>query len=116
MKYQALNGWTKGSILEAIAKGNLGARSIAGIRCAYRGDGGNKCAIGVFIPDEVYSEDCEQQTVDYLLEQYPGLRAYMPLEVDALLSLQAIHDHAVMGSKELDPRPVLLDWIKKNVA
>jgi len=115
LKYQALNGWTKETILLAIAKGNLGVRSIADSRCAYRGGGGNKCAVGVFIPDEVYSKDCECQTIDYLLEQYPGLHSYMPLEVDALLSLQAIHDHAVVGSKELDPRPVLLDWVKKNV-
>jgi hypothetical protein len=36
-----------------------GPDSPAGGRCAYRGDGGTKCAAGWLIPDDVYSPDME---------------------------------------------------------
>jgi len=36
-----------------------GKRSTQGTSCAYRGDGGLKCAIGCLIPDERYSRDLE---------------------------------------------------------
>lgn len=32
-------------------------------RCMYRGEGGTRCAIGHLIPDELYSEELEGQTV-----------------------------------------------------
>jgi hypothetical protein len=116
-KYQALNGWTKQTIWLAIAKGNLGEQSISLTggpnACAYRGDGGNKCSIGVFIPDDVYDPCCEGASVKEVLEDYPGLTAYMPLPVRALTQLQDVHDSC---DPHLDPRIRLLIWVEDHVA
>lgn len=41
-----------------------GKKSVGHIGCAYRGDDGMKCAIGIFIPDSKYDYDMENNTVD----------------------------------------------------
>lgn len=41
-----------------------GKKSVGHIGCAYRGDDGMKCAIGIFIPDSKYDYSMEDNTVD----------------------------------------------------
>lgn len=41
--------------------------------CAYRGDGGLKCAVGVLIPDEKYSIDMETISAYALCERFPEI-------------------------------------------
>ena len=76
-------------------------------RCAYRGEGGNCCAIGALIPDELYhplmdgeGAEVKQSTdVRYLLNKFPEVAAILkPDDMeyisgrDFLIELQAIHD------------------------
>ena len=37
------------------------------LRCAYRGDGGSKCAVGHILPDEVYNEVFEGEGVGWVI-------------------------------------------------
>lgn len=65
------------------------------IQCAYRGDNGKRCVVGIFIPNEKYSEELEGLTID--AEQV--LRA-IPFTVtkqikELLSTLQSIHDNSV---------------------
>ena len=69
--------------------------SIPGIDCAYRGEHGRKCAIGVLIPDEVYSPEMEGRTVGLLSIVYPNIELKY-LEIEGTIrfanKLQQIHD------------------------
>lgn len=73
--------------------------------CKYRGPDGTKCAIGVLIPDELYSPDMEGRGIRRLA-QYTDLRAYLNM-LDAatdnlLYDLQTVHDGFAV-----------LDWPKR---
>lgn len=113
--YKTINGWTIARIVETIQTDMSNKPSHAdhadgaGI-CAYRGANGNKCAIGVFIPDSEYKETMERIGVYNLLKLFPNLQDYMPLPLDALAALQDIHDAGI-----LDRRPNLIAWVKANV-
>jgi len=64
------------------------------ITCAYRGDGGRKCAIGFLIPDERYSPNIEGKGVIELVDNvYPDL---IPTDGEEafLRRLQECHDTA----------------------
>jgi hypothetical protein len=113
--YQPLNGWTKTTILRAIREGMQDRPSYDSQMgtCAYRAPDGSRCAVGVFIPDDLYAASCEHKGVDKLLEVYPGLEASMPLALGALRTMQGIHDMACSAS---DPRPELIAWVQTNVA
>lgn len=52
--------------------------------CAYRGEGGTKCAIGAVIPDHLYNEKMESRTFATLLIDFPELKPYLyPLTANA---------------------------------
>jgi len=64
--------------------------------CAYRGRGGERCAIGMLIPDDLYSPDMEGQNVYSLLEMDLFMdivwEPVNSLIFDVLKDLQVIHD------------------------
>lgn len=106
-----INGWTKSKMIETIKARNIGKQSRDKVSCLYRGPEGNRCAVGCFIPDELYYTGMEHRSVDTLLRTEPGLLPHMPLPTDAMLRLQVIHD----SERWADPRPALIDWIKQHV-
>lgn len=119
--YKPINGFTKAKIIETIQTRMLDHRSIVKDKsghflCAYRAGDGNRCAIGVFIPDG-HNGEMHNGRVDNLLTKYPDLRQNMPLEDDALDRLQLIHDKYYTPNDNLagDPRPDLIEWINENV-
>lgn len=62
--------------------------------CAYRGEKGRKCAIGVLVSDEEYSPELENngvRTLDLDDTLPPSLRGFA---IEFLEALQAIHDDA----------------------
>jgi hypothetical protein len=64
--------------------------------CMYRGDNGLKCAIGILIPDEEYTENMEGNGVVRLTSKY-GITDH----VDMLSCLQSLHDeHDVSNWQE----------------
>lgn len=114
-RYKPINGWTKPEILKALELGNQGISRQGNYSCAYRGLNGNKCPVGVFIPDDVYHASCEGEDVGYLLDRFPGLSVFMPLPLEALTSLQAVHDLANHPHSDFYTKAKLLSWVERNV-
>jgi hypothetical protein len=78
--------------------------------CAYRGDGGLKCAIGALIPDEIYKNSFEGQTLAYLLTDNSGLEELFDgVDTQLLFDLQNVHDGSNSRRWELALRRVGLD-------
>ena len=69
------------------------ARSVMGgySTCAYRGEDGLKCAIGVLIPDEDYREDMERKGAENLLAKGACLH-HLAAHHRLISKLQGIHD------------------------
>lgn len=91
-----INGWTKEKVMEHI-RNNFKGKSIAedGIMCLYRGLNSKKCAVGMFIPDEVYINEMDDCGVCSLLfNRFPFLNQIMPLNVTYMYELQKRHDNA----------------------
>lgn len=113
---KTINGWTKARMIEAIQTRMMDHRSVrlddAGnpIGCRYKAPDGNRCAVGVFIPDNHPAEN-HGGAVGHILDKYVDLRELMPLPADSLYILQGIHDCCRRG----DPRPLLINWINENV-
>lgn len=68
--------------------------------CAYRGENGMKCAVGVLIPDDMYDPDMDKfggdgTSIDCILHKYPDKVPEWFHENSVFLeSLQDIHDSA----------------------
>lgn len=116
--YEPINGWTKSQIIEALKRGNNGTRSVEegadelNFQCLYRGPGGNKCGVGVFIPDDVYDQKIETLSAGSVLQNFPGLKDFMPLIASGMDRLQEVHDRCQHGK---DPRPLMIQWVEVNV-
>jgi len=61
--------------------------------CVYRTSGGNRCALGVLIPDEVYEKEFEGIGVVAL-----PLKFRHPETFDLMHHVQSLHDHGSMCS------------------
>ena len=82
-----------------------GARSTlqdAIIDCAYHGEGGTKCAVGILIPDDMYNDLMEGCDVLDLVRKFPQACSVGGIDqhVDLLLDLQKLHDAAPVWSWE----------------
>ena len=64
--------------------------------CAYRGEGGLKCAIGALIPDDQYDPKMENWEVGIILTESfcPPILKSQDLKEDFLQDMQGIHDAA----------------------
>jgi len=60
--------------------------------CQYRNTSGNRCFIGVLIPDELYNEEMESLRVEKLIGQYESLRPYLGDDITFLAWIQKLHD------------------------
>lgn len=60
--------------------------------CAYRGDGGCMCAIGVFIPDRMYEQRMEGKVVGQLFSLYASELAPLFPNATLMRRLQRTHD------------------------
>jgi len=71
------------------------SRDPIGMVCAYRGGNGTKCAIGILIPDDIYSRDMEGMSFHKLCQRYDVV-ADLP-EIQAIKQvgevLQQLHDN-----------------------
>ncbi len=120
--YKPINGWTKESIIDHIIY-NFKGKSVVvhssaiypdtGVEsCKYRGPNGKKCAVGMFIPDELYHPNIEGSCIrSTKLININLLKSNFPLHIDAMEDLQEIHDVSDPDCTLTD----LIDWVDKNV-
>jgi hypothetical protein len=80
-----------------VTQGKQSTKLIAGIPvpiCAYRGADGTSCAAGCLIPDEIYSEDMENESVTFMISNRENLPEFFATENHILSELQLIHDNS----------------------
>lgn len=73
-------------------------QTMQGASCALRGDNGAKCAVGLFIPDDVYRAAHERLPLDTLIDAgvIPDCRED---DCDLLGALREAHDKCAYGDR-----------------
>lgn len=71
--------------------------------CAYRGDNGRKCAIGLLIPDNIYDKSIEGTPIDALTDSWHS-RIDRPSGISTrqLFQIQSAHDSRAVPGQEWD--------------
>jgi hypothetical protein len=87
------NGWTKRRVMSAIKRLNDGICLNKSSSCSYRNDDGNRCFIGVFIPDSLYDKGMEGLAA-YSLFRIKNIAKSMPFNQEDATYFQSIHDCA----------------------
>ena len=71
-----------------------GCKSIGPHGCAYRGEGGKKCAIGALIPDDLYNRSFEGNRIFPLVREHVEIGVLLEdVSLTMLDELQIVHDH-----------------------
>lgn len=92
-KFKIKEGFTKAGIIAQVVSRNNGTRCVVGHSCKYRGvNEDNACFMGAFIPDEDYERGFEGDNAETLLRRVPSLKKFMPLDIEGMGELQAVHD------------------------
>ena len=103
---KTLNGMTNQQIFDASVSALLtqGSKSWGVERggCAYRGDGGTKCAIGILMDDDVYDPLYDDKdiggSVHKMYIEFPRFKTFVGgVDLTFLSCLQDIHDDAGTG-------------------
>jgi len=101
--------YTKQEAFDTVAKHlfEQGRASKRGVYCAYRGEGGTKCAVGVLIPDELYDEEMDNTAYSNPTGIFTVVRKFPELKrifgrgkasiIPMLGDLQYLHDSAEWG-------------------
>lgn len=85
------------------------------INCAYRGDDNTRCAIGVFISDDVYSPVMERKDVRQLASLFPSIADMLGPHLDLADELQIIHDDLAIYRDDqttIDPHRLAVAFIE----
>jgi len=71
------------------------SRDPFGSECAYRGRNGTKCAIGILIPDDIYSPNMEGMSFLMLCQRYDVVAALPEIQAIKQVGevLQQLHDN-----------------------
>jgi hypothetical protein len=85
--------------------------------CRYRAADGTKCAVGVLIPDELYVESMEGQSLSGLImnarkQGLPELPSWMEENASLLMDLQGAHDSDFYWESTKKMRKRLFDIAK----
>jgi len=113
--HKCVNGWTKEKMLKVINDREHDGPSMVSGQCAYHASDGNKCGVGLFIPDG--HEGCFfHGYFDDLITEYPDLQDLMPL-ASGMFELQKTHDLETTSIKHHggNAKAAMIDWVKKNV-
>lgn len=76
--------------------------------CTYRNADGDRCAIGLFIPDRVYSKDLESTRINSLLESHSASALRLRRHFSSTLTREARNRYFLTNLQELHdgaPRP-----------
>ncbi len=117
--FTTVNGWTKDSIVAHIEAHFTGKSFVLNPdthkdECKYRGPNGEKCAVGLFIPDDKYRPsmdiNCENHATG-IIERY-RLSNIMPLDIQGMQAFQQVHDNSTPS----ECKGNMLAWVRENVS
>jgi hypothetical protein len=89
---KTLNTATEQEVFDQVAEHLLkqNAQSKRATDCAYRGEGGLKCAVGCLIADDEYIPEIENKSWETVVNNYfPDL---IDVHADLIINLQKLHD------------------------
>lgn len=104
----------KEQVIEKIEKEFTGKCVDESKSCMYLNEKGQKCAIGLFIPDGHKAQDMDSD-VEGLLDEFPSLWDHMPsTNLELLEKFQQCHDglketHSINSQKQ-----TLINWVNQN--
>ena len=82
--------------------------------CQYLTCDGEKCAIGLFIPEGHRAQESNKD-IKHLLEEYPELLEYMPSKnINDLLAFQWEHDALCITDSIDVQKKILIDFVNDN--
>lgn len=112
--YKCINGWTKSKMLKVVKARRYNCRSTEHDICAYLSSNGNKCALGLFIPNRHLGLQTSGNYHD-LIRKCPDLLDKMPLTKSGMIKLQIVHDLCDESPYKGNAKAAMIDWIEKNV-
>lgn len=86
--------------------------------CAYRGQDGKKCAVGIFLSDLFCRRNrIEGLSYEDLSSLHPGVTRRMPLDKKGMQSFQLHHDNLPdRDSSVEEQKKSLIKWLKANTS
>jgi hypothetical protein len=110
-----VNGWTRDSVLKRVqAKFKGKSMDSFNSTCLYLGVEGKRCVVGLFIPDNHIALNA-RAAVSNLLEEFPDLEQFMPMDRSSLSSFQYMHDQVLDVESLLAVQiETLVHWITEN--
>jgi len=89
---------------------NKGKKSSEGSYCKYRDGAGNKCAVGVLIPDNLYDKNLEGKGYAVLISEHESMKVFFKdINIQLLLDLQCTHDDAGYWDKGILDKERLIE-------
>lgn len=107
-----INGWTKETILKVIKNRKFEGRALIEGCCCYLDEQGNKCAVGLFIPDGHPAAKEHQMLARSLLNKYKDLENIMPISIDYINLFQRSHDQP---DKKNSAKEKMIQWVEENI-
>ena len=83
--------------------------------CKYRDDHGNKCAIGVLIPDELYDPAMENMSLGEVVDRLPSVFDDVNMSMNFLLRVQHAHDDAHDRENVIEQLQIVADGFQLEV-
>lgn len=106
--FKTTNGWTKERMIKRIWE-FPDRKCVEDENSLYRNTEGNACAVGRFIPEEIYNVMFEDKNI---LQIWDKVHNFMPLDIDGMDIFQMEHDYydKINGIND-----ILTKWILENV-
>ena len=84
-------------------------------KCTYLNNKGQKCAIGIFIPDG-HNAQWAGYGLLQLVEEYPDLYEVLPdVDISILREFQRVHDNELHAGMSLEEQKrILIDFVNDN--
>lgn len=94
-KFKTINGWTKEKMKAIVSDRPFDgpAKTADGRFCSYLSADGNKCAAGLFIPNDNVDAQAHEGPVWDLLHAFPELSDVFPLTKNGMSEFQRAHDN-----------------------
>lgn len=81
--------------------------------CMYRSPCGKKCAVGMFIPDNMYDISMEMKNSYCVIDRYK-LKSYMPFGSTTMHDFQKVHDRLDTNMSVEEQKQLLINFVNEQ--